>query len=269
MIHMVTCENRHLYEAELLEMHQLRRVHFIEERGWSALTVRADGGEYDACDDERTIYFLALDGDGHVGVSMRARPTDDKCILASVFPHLIEPSAGPVQGKDIWEISRIFATRKNRTRAGLRRRDEVFFAAVEGAVGVGVRRLVGMIDTYLLSQAQRFPWDLRPLGLPAAYPEGEVIGVGIPTSQEELAQLQAATGIAGSIIVPVPGGPTRLTPQELERLLAAAHLPATDVTLVGHLIERIAAVQDQTSEEALLALIDQVGAQGRGAALLH
>ena len=49
------------------------------------MTVR-EGGEYDNCDDERTIYFLQpLDEAGRVAVSMRARPTDDKRILSDVF----------------------------------------------------------------------------------------------------------------------------------------------------------------------------------------
>ena len=76
MIHMITAENRHLYRAELREMHQLRRVHFVEERGWSQLTVR-DGGEYDSSDDDRAIYFLALDAEGNIARSGSCVPRDD------------------------------------------------------------------------------------------------------------------------------------------------------------------------------------------------
>ena len=47
MIHIITANNRHIYRAQLAEMHELRRVHFVEERGWSDLTV-IGGGEYDA-----------------------------------------------------------------------------------------------------------------------------------------------------------------------------------------------------------------------------
>jgi len=54
MIHIVTSANRALYAAALAEMHRLRKVHFVDERGWTAMTVR-DGGEYDAYDDDQAV----------------------------------------------------------------------------------------------------------------------------------------------------------------------------------------------------------------------
>lgn len=233
----------------------MRRVHFIEERGWSQLKSR-DGGEFDEYDDERTIYFLALDKDGRVGVSMRARPTDDKSILSDIFPQLVEPDAGPVRGSNIWEISRIFATRSNRSRAGLRRRDEVFLATVEAAVADGIQRLVGMIDTYLLPQAQRFPWDLRPLGMPASYTEGEVIGVGISTNRAELERLRDRMSLSGSIIIPAPLGDTGLTPHEIEILLTTAELSEADHAAIAKVVNNLLKSQDHASEEQLLAIIE-------------
>jgi len=267
MIHMVTSENRHFYEDELKEMHELRRVHFVEERGWSKMTVR-DGGEYDNSDDERSIYFLALDKDGHVAVSMRARPTDDHCILADVFPQLVEPESGDVSGSDIWEISRIFATKSNRLRTGIRRRNEVFLASMEAAVAAGVTRLVGMIDTFLLPQAQRFPWDLRPLGLPCAYPEGEVIGVGIPTNRGELANTRRELGVGGPIIVPTPAQNTGISPQEMELLLTAGRLAPSDIAFVKNVIA-MAARGGENSEEQNSALIERAQAQRQNALALH
>ncbi|HEY1707776.1 MAG TPA: acyl-homoserine-lactone synthase [Rhizomicrobium sp.] len=267
MIHMVTVENRHFYRAELAEMHQLRRVHFVEERGWSQMTVR-DGGEYDESDDDRTIYFLALDQEGRVAVSMRARPTDDKCILADVFPQLVEPESGDVCGSDIWEISRIFATKSNRLRQGIRRRNEVFLASMEAAVAAGVSRLVGMIDTYLLSQAQRFPWALVPLGLPSSYPEGEVIGVGIPTNMAHLAKARRGLGIAGPIIVPSPLSQATLSPQEMEQLLTAGRLAPGDLALVKQVIA-LAGKPVQASEELLAAFIERKQAQRAGTGTVH
>src|SRR6185437_5528427 len=142
MIHMVTCENRALYARQLAEMFRLRKVHFVDERGWSALTVREDL-EIDAYDDERTIYFMALDTLGRIQVCMRARPTDDRSMLADSFPHLVAPTAAPVTAPGIWEISRIFATRGARGRQGLVRRAELFLATVEAACALQVTRLVG------------------------------------------------------------------------------------------------------------------------------
>jgi acyl-homoserine lactone synthase len=266
MIHMVTSDNRHYYEAELREMHELRRVHFVEERGWSKMTVR-DGGEFDECDDERTIYFLALDNEGHVAVSMRARPTDDRCIIADVFPQLIEPETGDVRGSDIWEISRIFATKSNRMRTGIRRRNEVFLASMEAAVAAGITRLVGMIDTYLLPQAQRFPWHLKPVGLPCAYPEGEVIGVGIPTDRGELARVRRELGVRGQIIVPEPMGEGAITPQEMELLLSADKLSPDDMALVKSVIGMAVRQESRAASEQISAVIERAQARRNGATL--
>lgn len=203
MIHMITKGNRHLFNEELREMHQLRKIHFVDERGWSQMNVREDG-EFDQYDDDKAIYFVALDGEGHVGVSMRARPTEDGCMVADTFPELIHPECTPIKTKQTWEISRIFATRTNRTRAGIRRRDEVFLASMEAAAEQGISRLVGIIDTYLLPQAMRFPWRLTPLGLPAAYPEGEMIGVQIPVSQEDVLRARESMALNGSVITTTP-----------------------------------------------------------------
>ena len=37
MIHVVTSDNRHLYASQLWEMFQIRKQHYIDERGWAEL----------------------------------------------------------------------------------------------------------------------------------------------------------------------------------------------------------------------------------------
>ncbi|HEX2591917.1 MAG TPA: acyl-homoserine-lactone synthase [Rhizomicrobium sp.] len=266
MIHMITQENRHLYRAELKEMHELRRIHFIEERGWAAMQVR-DGGEFDGSDDDRAIYFIALDEDGHVAVSMRARPTDDKCIVADVFPHLIEPESGDVRGSDIWEISRIFATKSNRLRQGIKRRNEVLLACIEAATLAGVSRLVAMVDTFLWSQVLRYPWNISPLGLPSAYDEGEVIGFGVTVNRHELSRVRRELRVAGSVLMPTPSAAT-LTPQEMELLLTAGRLAPNDLALVKQVIA-FARQTPQATGEQLSAVIERKQAQRAGAGSLH
>jgi acyl-homoserine lactone synthase len=258
MIHMVTNENRGLFAAEIDEMHRLRKVHFVDERSWSGMTVIADG-EYDECDDDRTIYFLALDDDGHIGVSMRARPTADRCIVADVFPQLIHPQTAPVKNDRTWEISRIFATRAFRSRAGLRRRDHVFLASMEAAQANGITRLVGIIDTFLLPQAMRFPWALTPLGLPSAYPEGEMIGVQIPVSHDELARVREAMAQEGSIIETRPPILDRLDNidvAEMMTLIRAEHLPKDRLDTLKRLLSEIVLVQNDVEEHQIISMIN-------------
>jgi acyl-homoserine lactone synthase len=199
MIHIVTANNRHFYRTQLAEMHQLRRVHFVEERGWTDLTV-VDGGEYDQFDDDRTVYLLALGPEAQVLASMRARPTDDKCMLADVFPDLIGPDQIPVKGPGVWEISRIFTTRAARairkaTGAGLTL--DILLAAMEWTQAAGVERLVGIIDLPFYAPSRAAGWNIRMTGLPLDVGEGPIIGIEIANTAADIDAFRTMNGRSG------------------------------------------------------------------------
>ena len=260
MIHVVTYENRELYREQLSEMHALRRKHFVEERGWSGLTVR-DGGEYDVYDDDKTIYFFALDEHGRIGVSMRARPTEDRSMLHDVFPHLVGPGARPVNAPGVWEISRIFAVRNFRTRRGVQRRSELFLATVEAAVGEGISRLVGMTDVFLLPQTLAAGWKVRPLGLPSSYGEGEVIGVEVDSTPEGLAAFQDRMGIyePRALQVPAVAPFAQLRPEEFEAFVTLSRAHGTPgLRLAKVLVDRLLAAQETSSEQELEAMVEHL-----------
>lgn len=200
MIHIVTNENRRFYRDQLHQMHQLRRVHFVEERGWYSLKVAEDGGEYDESDDERAVYLLALDESGAVEAAMRTRPTDDFCILADKFPQLIAAGQPPMKGPEVWEISRIFATksyRKRRDVTGERLVGEIFLAAMEAARARGALRIVGMVDVVLYPAASRCGWKIRMTGYAQRYEEGgEMVGVEIAAGEADLHAFRENLGLA-------------------------------------------------------------------------
>ena len=200
MIHVVTLKNRHLYTTQLAEMHELRRIHFVEENGWSDLKV-VDGGEVDQFDDERAVYLLGLDDQNRIEVGLRVRPTDDGCILTDSFPHLVAPGSPELRGGEAWEMSRIFSTYAyRRNRRGGRRVGECFLAAMEVAHAHGAVRLVGMVDMQLYPLASNIAWDLRLTGLPAPYAFGVMAGVYAPVDERVLAQMResfARRGPAG------------------------------------------------------------------------
>jgi len=262
MIHMVGGGNRALYASQLAEMYRLRKVHFVDERGWRALQVQ-DDEERDAYDDARALYFLALDRFGRIEVSMRARPTDDRSMLADIFPHLVAPGGEPVNAPGVWEISRIFATRTARGRRGLLRRAELFLATVEAACAAGVRRLVGMTDTYLLPQTLSAGWRVRILGLPAAYPEGEAIAVEVDSSPEGLLAMQERLAIRRPTVMrlepvhPLAG----LGPAEAEALYPLlAEGPPSGLALSAALGGRVAELQGTRSDAELEQLVDDAAA---------
>jgi len=200
VIHIITTKNRHLYARQLAEMHQLRRIHFVEENGWSDLRV-IDGAEVDQFDDDRAVYLLGLDDEDQIEVGLRVRPTDDGCILTDSFPHMVAPDAPVLRGPEAWEMSRIFSTYAyRRNRRGGRRVGECFLAAMEVAHAQGARRLVGMVDMQLYPLTSNIAWDLKLTGLPAPYAYGVMAGVYAPIGEAEIARMResfARRGAAG------------------------------------------------------------------------
>jgi len=201
MIHIITASNRHLYRAQLDEMHQLRRVHFVEERGWSDLKV-VNGGEYDEFDDGRTVYVLALGPSAEVFAGIRARPTDDKCMLADVFPDLVGPDEPSLKSRDVWEISRIFTTAAARARkasGGGRLTLEVLGAAMEWTNEVGIDRLCGVIPLHMFAPSRSWGWNIRMTGLPTDTPDGPIIGIEAANTRADIESFRRTNGLAARI----------------------------------------------------------------------
>jgi acyl-homoserine lactone synthase len=196
MIHIITSENRHLYGPQLWDMHEQRRLQCVEKNGWTDLVV-LDGGEIDDYDDARAIYLLGFNETMELEVGLRLRPTDDRCMLADKFPHLIAPGEPPKKGRDVWEASRLFTTEAYRKRKGPRRGERVFeawAAAMELALINGVKRLVGMIDMRLYPGIMNSPIDTRLVGLPRPYEYGAVAGSEIALSRALLDRVLEAIG---------------------------------------------------------------------------
>lgn len=269
MIHMVTGENRALYATQLAEMFRLRKVHFVDERGWTALTVQ-DGQERDRYDDDLAIYFMALDKLGRIEVCMRARPTEDRSMLTDLFPHMVAPTSAPITAPGVWEISRIFATRGARGRRGVLRRAELFLATVEAACAMGVARLVGMTDLFLLPQTLSAGWRVRILGLPAKYAEGEAIAVEVDSSEPGLTAMQERLAIRRSTVMHVePEHPLAgLAPAEAEAMFSlVAQARPSPLEVSSALSARIAQLQDARTDREIEELVEGVMAaveQGRG-----
>ncbi len=179
MIHVISASNRHLYRAQLAEMHQLRTVHFVGECGWKNLTI-IDGGEYDQFDDERTVYILALDAQGHVLGGTRARPTDDKSMLNDVFPELIASDMPPMSGPDVWEMGRTFLTheaRKLQKKTGRRLTTDLLIAACEWLNDNGIERIISITSLDIFAMCKSWGWNIRMTGLPIEIPDGPITGL--------------------------------------------------------------------------------------------
>lgn len=259
MIHIVTSANRALYAAALAEMHRLRKVHFVDERGWTAMTVR-DGGEYDAYDDDQAVYLLAIEPNGAVSCSMRMRPAINGSILADVFPHLVAADEAPLTAADTWEISRYFASSAARGKFGFKRRAEIRLAALEFALKQGAKRLIGMIDIeFLPPMLSGSGWRVRTLGLPAPYDEGVAQGIEVQVSRGALVDFEDSQGLSAPLSIELdPASIPPLPPQEIEALLTVASSDDSSRQVMIKLIKRVVELEPTASEDELVGLIDYV-----------
>jgi N-acyl-L-homoserine lactone synthetase len=259
MIHVVTAANRHLYTAALTEMHRLRKVHFIDERGWTGMSVR-DGGEYDQFDDEHMVYLLAIEKDGSIGCSMRMRPAEHGSILADVFPHLVADDEPSIVQPDVWEISRYFASGSMRGKGGFRRRAEIRLASLEVALERGVKRLVGMIDIEMLPpMLNGSGWRVRPLGLPAPYDEGVAQAIDIQVSRGAVLDMEESQGLQAPLTIDLdPARTPPLPPHEIEALLCAETMGADHRRMLVTVVRRVLELQNEVPEAELVGMVEYV-----------
>jgi acyl-homoserine lactone synthase len=110
-VHVVTSENRALYEDGIRQFYRCRHQIFVEERGWSGLR-GPDGLEIDSYDNEHAIYLLALDA-GRVVGGQRLYPTLLPHMISEVFSHLAR--RGVPQASHIFEWTRYFVIKDRRT----------------------------------------------------------------------------------------------------------------------------------------------------------
>lgn len=185
MIHIVTAENRHLYEKQLEDQHRVRHEVYIGERRWVGLQNR-NGLEYDQYDDDSTIYLLAIENDRVVGGS-RFYPTTKPHLLSELCPQLAEIKGIP-RGPDIFEWTRIYAVKDRRDggRFGSGIIGEIFCGCVEFAYEEAISALSVQFEAWWLPRLQQHGWEIKPLGLPTLINNEWWLGALIPISSEML-----------------------------------------------------------------------------------
>lgn len=180
MIHVISADNRHLYE-EVIERHfQVRHEIFVEERKWEALR-RPDGREIDAYDNEDAIYLLALEDRRVLGGS-RLYPTTKPTMMSEVFPHLAAVRGCPADPL-VWEWSRFFVTRDRRDGAF---NLQLMAAAQEFCLEQGIERLCLVMETWWLPRFHDIGFVVTPLGLPALIENSWTMAATIEVRQQSL-----------------------------------------------------------------------------------
>ncbi len=111
-VHIINNANRHLYERELDEHHQIRHRIYVEELQCRGLKPRADKREYDQFDMDETVYVLALE-EGRVVGGLPLVPTTGPHLIADVFPRFASMQGVP-RAPDIAEWTRLFVVPERR-----------------------------------------------------------------------------------------------------------------------------------------------------------
>lgn len=191
MIHVVTSDNRHLYASQLWEMFQIRKRHYIDERGWTELW-RFGAAELDDSDDERAVYLMAVGPDEALSGFVRIRPTDDHSILVDKFSYLIAPELLPLKGPETWEGSRIWADAAAGDQHAAMHR--LLTAAAEYILAQGGSRLLAFVDVQNFPHIADGALEFRLTGPPAPYRYGVMVGLHHAVDAEAVERMCDALG---------------------------------------------------------------------------
>lgn len=199
MIHVITRENRWLYEAELIEHYRLRHEIYVGERKWLNLA-RSDGLERDQFDNDDATYVLSVDCGRVVGGS-RLIPTVCPHLLSEVFAHLTSVRGLP-RATDIYEWTRMFIVRDRREGKNMGRTAGLVICGVlEHCLSVGVNGLTALVEMWWLPRFHDMGWKVLPLGLPELINGEWSVAVHMPIDQRTLESTRAFHDIRSAALV--------------------------------------------------------------------
>lgn len=228
MIHLVTAENRSVYEQELIDLHRARKLIFVDQLGWKLRLV--EGLEIDQYDDDRAMYAIGFDIQGRVAMNGRFRPTDDgRSMLVDHFAHALWPDIGPINGSNTWEFSRALSLEAGVRRHNLQRKAACMLAPLEVALAAGVERYVGFADLSVFPFFIAMGWRVAFMGDPIFYGEGDGAAFSVEVSHDAVEEMRSKWGLPAAAHI-------RFDPDELAGtppLMRAAELAAAGHPLAG------------------------------------
>lgn len=225
MIHLINEANRHLYRDVLAEVFRARTRFFVDERGWSSLSVTS-GEELDEYDTPEALYLVGFGPGGEISVGARLIPADSGCLLADHFAHLVYE--GPATGPGVYELSRYFTPPSVRGRASFPIKAAMNVAILEAMVERRAQRLVGFTDLHILGGMRYSGWRVRPIGLPADYEEGTAAAFEIACQGQDLVEMREALAMPGRQLF--TAGPWAACDVDLRRLGEATEVVLQDAS---------------------------------------
>lgn len=175
-------------ERALRSMFEDRKSVFVDLLKWD-LPVLDGRFELDQFDNDAATYLIIADEEGdHLG-SARLLPTDHPHILSTLFPHLC--ASPPPSGPGVFEITRFCLSRRQKSAARLKTRNELVSALAWYALDTAIRTYTGVAEIGWLQQILAFGWNCRPLGIPVRDDCGMIGALSIEITSETPALLAA------------------------------------------------------------------------------
>jgi acyl-homoserine lactone synthase len=188
MIHVVTAENRHLYEREMRAHHRLRHDIYIVEQKWKNLQA-VDGLEFDQFDNDDAVYLLAIEN-GYVVGGSRFVSTIKPHLLSEVFPSLADVKGVP-RAPDIFEWTRFFAVSKRRDgRVGGGVTGKLMAGVFEFLVDEEARGFTFVCEAWWLPRVHQWGWKLSPLGLPGLFNDEWLVASYVTADRQTLERIR-------------------------------------------------------------------------------
>jgi len=189
MLHIVSQDNRALYQREIEEFYRVRKAVFIDELGWN-IPVQEGGLEIDQYDDERAVYGFSFDADRQLTMACRYRPTDDRSLLMDVFSHALAPGVEDPSGPGVWEITRGTGLESGGARHNQRRRACQMITPLELCRAAGGTRCIAFAEVRLLPLFIQMGWRVKLLGDPVDFGQGTGIAFEIDASDFAIAKIR-------------------------------------------------------------------------------
>jgi len=197
-LHVITHDNRKLYEDVLEEYFRLRHDIYVDERGWTELA-KPDKREIDQFDTPDTIYLIAIEGRRVLG-SHRMVPTHKPTLMSDLFPQLA--MRGLIRRPDAFELSRVFVVRARRGEQAEPRIESIVMAGtMEFALAYGISQYTIVMETWWLPRFHDLGWRIRPLGLPTMINGMSCIGVTADVNSEVWRETRVRRSVPGSVLV--------------------------------------------------------------------
>lgn len=200
MIEVVTIENQHLYQGNILaEQHKLRYRSLITRQHWNVPHYQQM--EFDQYDTPATYYFVYREKGEVLGVA-RLYPTHLPYMLQEAFSHLVQFESLPCSN-NIMEGSRFCVEKQLPTLKRRRICNELVLAYVEFCVQFNKSNIIGvMLPAYWKNLFIKNGCQLVWLGKPNLADDGKrVVAARMPMNKSILHEVKRLTGIQDEVLV--------------------------------------------------------------------